>query len=207
MSVKYTNIETIDNTWDFMKICIFGSGSNNINEKYLNEGFILGENIVKRGHSLVFGGGSNGMMGAVAKGAHCLDGDILAIIPQWMIEFEDLFNESGRVIYTDSMDERKKLFEENSDAYIITPGGIGTLDEFFEVMALKKLNITNNAIVILNIDNFFNPLLSLIEFMVDENVIPEDNLKIFHVVDNIDEALDYIEDYDAEHAEKYETHV
>ncbi|MBE6488529.1 MAG: TIGR00730 family Rossman fold protein [Methanosphaera stadtmanae] len=190
-----------------MKICIFGSGSNNINQKYLDDGFNLGRAIAKRGHSLVFGGGSNGMMGAVAKGAHSLDGNILSIIPEWMTEFEDLFNQSGRVLYTDSMDERKRLFVENSDAYIITPGGIGTLDEFFEVLTLKKLNVTNCAIVILNIDDFFNPLLAMIEFMVDENVIPEDNLKIFHTVDRIDDALDYIEGYDVECIERYEKHV
>ena len=120
-----------------MKICLYGAGSNNIKSKYLKESYKLGEEIAKRGHSLVFGGGSTGVMGAVSKGVLDNNGKVLGIAPEWMGEFEAICEDCDEFIYTKSMDERKNLFLEHSDAFIIGPGGIGTLDEFFEIIVLK----------------------------------------------------------------------
>ena len=119
-----------------MNICVYGAASSLIKESFIESGKELGRKMVERGHGLVFGGGSHGMMGAVAEGVFEKEGYILGVIPEF-------FNEAGteischncsEYIYTDTMRERKKYLEERSDAFIVTPGGIGTLDEFFEIL-------------------------------------------------------------------------
>ena len=121
---------------DNMKICLYGAGSTQIKSKYTDEAYRLGEEIAKRGHTLVFGGGSTGIMGAVSKGVLDNDGKVIGIAPEWMEEFEGMCSDCDEFIYTKSMDERKNLFVKHSDAFIIAPGGIGTLDEFFEIIVL-----------------------------------------------------------------------
>ncbi len=132
----------------YMKICFYGAASKEIKSEYTEEAYKLGEELVKRGHELVFGGGENGMMGAVSKGALDNDGSVLGIAPSWIDEFDTLENNCTSFIYTETMDERKNFFLMNSDAFIIAPGGIGTLDEFFEAITLKALNQHDKKIVI-----------------------------------------------------------
>ena len=109
--------------------------------------------MAEKGHMLVFGGGDTGMMGACARGVHDNNGKSLGIAPEWINNFEPLCENCSEFIYVNTMDERKKKFEENSDAFIISPGGIGTLDEFFEIITLKKLKQINQEIIIFNIRN------------------------------------------------------
>ena len=186
-----------------MKICLFGSGSNNIDEKYLKSGYNLGEMIAKNNHDLVFGGGKKGMMGQVARGAHESGASVCAIIPDWMVEFEEVYDECDQIIYTKSMDERKRLFIENSDAFIVTAGGLGTLDELFEVVTLKKLRIHNKPIVILNEYNFYDKLIELLDAMVYEKTIPSDNRSMYKVAYSIDEIFGYLDSYDFDNEDKY----
>ena len=121
-----------------MKICLYGSGSRKTEEIYIAETYRLGAEMAKRGHTLVFGGGDTGMMGACARGVHDAGGKSIGIAPEWIGRFEPLCEECSEFIYVDTMDERKKKFLENSDAFIISPGGIGTLDEFFEVIPSRN---------------------------------------------------------------------
>ena len=186
-----------------MKICLFGSGSNEVDEKYLKLGYSLGQMIAENDHCLVFGGGADGMMGSVARGVADNDGFIQAIIPEWMTDFERLFDGCDNIIYTRSMDERKLKFIEKSDAFIVVAGGIGTLDELFEAVTLKKLRLHNKPIIILNTYNFYDRLLLRIDGMVDEKTIPEDNRGIFRVVYTIDEIFEYLDEYDFENDEEY----
>ena len=177
-----------------MKICLYGAGSNNIKSKYLKESYKLGEEIAKRGHSLVFGGGSTGVMGAVSKGVLDNNGKVLGIAPEWMGEFEAICEDCDEFIYTKSMDERKNLFLENSDAFIIGPGGIGTLDEFFEIIVLKKLKRHNKKIIIFNIFDFYDPMLEMIDFMIDEGVIRSKRDKnIFKIADSVEKVFKILE--------------
>ena len=93
-----------------MKICFYGAASKEIKSEYTEEAYKLGEELVKRGHELVFGGGENGMMGAVSKGALDNDGSVLGIAPSWIDEFDTLENNCTSFIYTETMDERKNFF-------------------------------------------------------------------------------------------------
>lgn len=177
-----------------MKICLYGAGSTQIKSKYIDEAYKLGEEIAKRGHSLVFGGGSTGIMGAVSKGVIDNNGKVLGIAPEWMSEFEGMSNECNEFIHTKSMDERKRLFLKNSDAFIIAPGGIGTLDEFFEIIVLKKLRRHDKPIIIYNMFKYYDPMLEMIDFMIEEGVMKSEIDKTtFKIADSIDKVFKLLE--------------
>lgn len=175
-----------------MNICLFGAGSKDIDKKYLDVGYQLGKGIAINKHTLVFGGGNDGMMGSVARGCHDNGGFIIGIIPEWMIEFEELYEKCDEVIYTKSMDDRKLNFVEHSDLFIISPGGIGTLDEFFEVLTLKKVKKHDKKIIILNVDHFFDKLLDLLNDMVDKGFVNKTDMEMIIVTSNVDETMNYL---------------
>ena len=181
-----------------MKIAVYGAASSLIDESYKEAGRELGRKMAERGESLVFGGGANGMMGSVAQGIYEKGGYILGVVPEFFKEAnaEISFKNCSDYIYTDTMRERKLQMEENCDAFIISPGGIGTFDEFFEILTLKQLGRHNKAIAIYNINGFFDKLASALYRMVEEKFITEDCVELCNVFTDADEMLDYIEKYD-----------
>lgn len=174
-----------------MNICLYGSGSRKIDEIYTDEAYLLGCELAKKGHTLVFGGGDTGMMGACAKGAHDNDGKTIGIAPEWIGNFEPLCEKCSDFIYVDSMDERKNKFLENSDAFIITPGGIGTLDEFFEIITLRKLKQHNKEIIVFNINGFFDKMFEMIDDMGEKGFLYKQE-ELFKKANNLDEILEII---------------
>ncbi len=180
-----------------MKICVYGAASSEIADKYIMAGEELGREIAQRGHSLVFGGGKNGMMGAVARGVAEKDGEILGISPKFFEEnaAEIAFEGCTGFIHTETMRERKKLLDEKSDAFIITPGGIGTLDEFFEILTLKQLGRHNKAIVIFNVDGYFDNMLKMLAISIQQKFITASCVELFKITTNVSDTLDYLENY------------
>ena len=175
-----------------MNICFYGSGSRKIDSQYTDEAYNLGRAIALKGHCLVFGGGDTGMMGSCARGVHDNNGKSIGIAPEWMDNFEPLCKDCETFQYVKSMDERKNKFVENSDAYIIAPGGVGTLDEFFEIVTLKKLNLVDDEIIIFNIDGFFDKMLEMIDEMVQKGFLNKPD-KIYKTANSIDEIFKYLE--------------
>ena len=184
-----------------MKICVYGAASSLIDNSYIEAGKELGRKIVERGHGLVFGGGSHGMMGAVVDGVAEKSGYSLGIIPKFFQEAgsEISADNCTDYIYTETMRERKRELEENSNAFIVTPGGIGTLDEFFEILTLKQLGRHNKPIVIYNINGFFDELDVMMDKSIEKQFITNDCKELYSTFDNIDDMLNYLENYD----EKY----
>ncbi len=181
-----------------MNICVYGAASSLIDKSFVEAGEELGRKIAQRGMGLVFGGGRNGMMGAVARGVQEENGSILGISPSFFEESnaEISFQYCTEVIHTETMRERKRLLDEKSDAFIITPGGIGTFDEFFEILTLKQLGRHNKAICIYNINNYFDSVLNMMQVGVDQNFITNDCRCLYEVYNDVDTMLDYIEKYD-----------
>ena len=176
-----------------MNICLYGSGSRKIDKVYTDEAYRLGCEIAKKGHKLVFGGGDTGMMGACARGVHDNGGESLGIAPEWINDFEPLCENCSEFIYVNTMDERKKKFEENSDAFIISPGGIGTLDEFFEIVTLKKLRQTDCEIIIFNIEGFYDKMIEMIDEMGEKGFLYKQE-EIFKTTNSIDEIFEYLDE-------------
>lgn len=176
---------------DFMRICLYGSGSRKIDEIYTDNAYRLGCRIAELNHTLVFGGGDTGMMGACAKGVHENGGKTLGIAPEWIGNFEPLCETCSEFIYVDSMDERKNEFVNNSDAFIISPGGIGTLDEFFEIITLKKLKRHDKKIIVFNIAHFFDKMIEMIDEMGEKGFLYKQE-ELFKVCNSIDEIFEYL---------------
>lgn len=181
-----------------MKICVYGAASSLIDEEFIKAGEDLGRKMAERGHGLVFGGGRSGMMGAPARGLYEKGGYILGIAPQFFEENnpEVSFENCTEFIKTETMRDRKRLLDEMSEAFIVSPGGIGTFDEFFEILTLKQLGQHNKAIVILNINGYFDDMLKMMKHAIDKKFITKDCVELYKVVSTVDEALDYIEAYD-----------
>ena len=177
---------------DNMNICLYGSGSREIDKIYTDEAYKLGSLMAQKGHTLIFGGGDTGMMGACAKGVHDNDGESIGIAPEWISNFEPLCEKCSEFIYVDSMDERKRNFVSYSDAFIISPGGIGTLDEFFEIITLKKLKKIDDEIIVFNIDHFYDKMLEMIDEMGEKGFLYKQD-EIFKVATSIDEIFEYLE--------------
>ena len=175
-----------------MNICVYGSASDEINSLFLTGGEELGEEMARRGHSLVFGGGARGMMGAVARGAHRMGGRIVGVAPGF---FPDgaLFPHCTTFHKTETMRERKGMMEELSSAFIVTPGGIGTLEEFFEIYTLRHLGRTDKPIALYNVGGVFDPLLALLRGLCDEGFLPREDLSLLLVAETVGELLDLLE--------------
>ena len=180
-----------------MKICVYGAASSEIANYFIETGEELGRRMVDRGHSLVFGGGKNGMMGAVARGVSQKKGEIIGIAPSFFRDsgVEISFLSCSQFINTETMRERKRLLDETSDAFIITPGGIGTFDEFFEILTLKQLGRHNKAITILNTDKYYDNMLKMLDVSIEKKFIPAECKDLFFVSNSIEGILDYIEAY------------
>ena len=183
-----------------MRICVFGAASSKIDDIYKEKTEMVGKMIVERGHSLVFGGGGSGLMGAVAKGVHNANGHILGVMPKFFEDenIEEVFPHCDTLIEPDTMRERKQIMDDNADAFLIVPGGIGTLEEFFEILTSKQLCRHNKPIAIYNINGFYNDLYTLFKSAIDKKFINKDCCKLLCVSENIEDLFVYMETPPAE---------
>ena len=170
-------------------VCLYGGASDNISDAHKNAVEELCGNLAKQGFSLVYGAGATGCMGAAARGFRENNGYIMGVTPRFMGEFESIFD-CDNTIVVDTMAERKTLMEKHADLYLIAPGGIGTMDEFFQIVTLKYLGRIATPIVVLNLDGFYDSLLALMESLVAQKAAGEQILTLFDVVTDIyDEKL------------------
>ena len=178
-----------------MRICVYGAASPTIDPEYIRQTEILGEEMAKRGQSLVFGGGANGLKGAAARGLKKGGGSNLGVKPKFFENetIEAIYDKCDELLTPDTMRERKQLMEDNADAFIITPGGIGTYEEFFEILTLKQLCRHNKPIAIFNIMGYYDGLNEVMNQAMQKNFIRENCSTLFRITDNLDELLEYIE--------------
>ena len=122
-----------------MNICVFGAARDEIGRDWFTLGEALGEELARRGHTMIFGGGAHGMMGAAARGAARLGGGIVSVVPWFFNEPGLLWGDNAELIRMDTMAERKTIMIERADAFLALPGGLGTFDELFEVLTMRNL--------------------------------------------------------------------
>lgn len=180
-----------------MKICVFGAASAHIDKIYIETVEKLGLEMAKHGHSLVFGAGATGLMGAVARGVKRGGGYIHGVVPSFFKdhEVEQLFEDCDKMTLTETMRERKAIMEDDADAFIITPGGVGTFEELFEVVTLKQLNRHDKAIVFLDIDGYYKNLQAFMETACERKFITKSCLGLYEIKTDVDGVLDYLENY------------
>ncbi len=178
-----------------MNICVYGAASERIDNNYIINGEKLGNIIAKRGHKLVYGAGALGMMGAVSRGVQEQGGYILGVVPEFFTNEEVLNMNCTKFIRTKTMRERKQIMEDNADAFIVVPGGIGTFEEFFEILTLKQLGRHNKPIVIYNINGFYDTMISMLDEAIKGNFINEECKDMYPSFADAEEVINYIENY------------
>ncbi len=176
-----------------MNICVYGASSRKLDDRFINHGEALGAALAKRGYTVIFGGGAHGMMGAVSRGAHEAGGKVVSVAPTFFNVDGVLYEFCDEYIYTETMRERKQMMEELSDAFIVSPGGIGTFEEFFEILTLRQLQRLKKPIAILNTDGYYDAMMQFLQNAIDNRFLSAENLNLFFVSDSIDEIIDYIE--------------
>lgn len=152
-------------------VCVYCGSSNDADPSYIAAAFAIGESFAKAGLKLVYGGGGVGLMGATARGAHAAGGAVLGIIPTFLRGREQPFDDVETVI-VDTMHERKMMMFERSDAFVVLPGGIGTLEEIVELLSWRRLDLHQKPIVFHNPGGFWNPLFDLIRHTIDRGLTP-----------------------------------
>ena len=181
-----------------MNICVYCSSSNAVADIYFDTAKKLGNLIGENGHSLVYGGANVGLMEQVAISVKEFNGKITGIIPQKIHDKQLSSDHPDELIITPTMDERKALMRDMSDAFIALPGGFGTLEEILEVITLKQLDYHRKPIVFINVNGFFYDLFAQFEKSYSENFAKENYRKLFASVNTSAEAMNYIIKYQYE---------
>jgi uncharacterized protein (TIGR00730 family) len=161
------------NTHNIKKVCVFCASSSKTPQKYLDDAAALGRILAENEISVVYGGGAVGLMGALADAVLLQQGQITGVIPKFMVNLEWAHPGVKHMEIVNTMHERKNRMIAGTDAVIALPGGSGTLEELLEVITLKRLTLYTKPIVIINLADFYNPLFSLFERAIDENLMDE----------------------------------
>ena len=168
--------------------CVFCGSADEADPEFLRAAGVLGKALADAGIKLVYGGGGVGLMGAVARGAHNAGGDVLGIIPTFLVGKERALEMVEHII-VDNMHERKMLMFQRSDSFVILPGGIGTLEEVVELLSWRRLDLHAKPVVFYNPRGFWEPLFKLFQHTVDEKLTPPEFMSAWVSVESVDEVV------------------
>lgn len=174
-------------------ICVFCASSRRLDPAWLALAEQTGRELARRGHTLVSGGGRVGMMGAVAEGARAGGAYTLGVMPQALVDLEIADTRSDELVVTDGMAGRKTMMIEKADAFLTLPGGLGTLDELFEVWTTATLALHRKPIVLVDADGFYRGLVDWLAGLTDTAFARPEALELLVVVDSVPAAFDAVE--------------
>lgn len=177
-----------------MNLTVFSSSSDAVDPAFFDVASDLGRTIAARGDTLVYGGTKVGLMGAVARAAFDNGGKVIGVIPRYIVERGIDFADCDLHVTRD-LRERKAKMEQLADAFIVLPGGFGTLEELLEIMTLKQLQQHQKAIVILNANGFFDPLHALFDHVYEQRFARETSRALYHFAPTVHEAFAYLDSY------------
>lgn len=175
-----------------MRICVYCASSQQADPDYRQAAHALGERIAEAGHTLVFGGGAVGSMGALADGALSRGGEVIGVMPHFMAELEWAHRGLSRLELVEDMRERKHQLLTGSDAVVALPGGCGTLEELFEAITLKRLGIYIKPIVLLDTHGFYQPLARFMEQVIGEHFMNPEHASMWRLVAKPEHVLEAI---------------
>lgn len=163
-------------------ICVYCASSRQCDPEYHEAARRLGGTLAENGYGVVYGGGGDGSMGALADGALARGGRVVGVLPRFMVDLEWGHRGLSELLLVDDMRQRKQLMLERSQGVVALPGGCGTLDELFDTMTLKRLGLYVHPIVIVNTRGFFDPLVELLSRAVSERFMDERHHAMWQVV-------------------------
>lgn len=174
---------------EIRSVCVYcgssGRGPESHHEAARRLGTILAENGIK----LVFGGGHIGLMGVAADAALAAGGEVIGIIPDFLQDLELGHNGCTELIITDSMHSRKQKMAELADGFAILPGGLGTLDEAFEIITWKQLRLHDKPIAVVDVDGYWTPLRAMVDQLIAQRYMRPEQQDLFRMVESVDAVL------------------
>ncbi len=174
-------------------ICVFCGSSPGHNPSHGKAARELGRLIGTHGFSLVFGGGNVGLMGETARAVSANGGTVIGVLPSFLRHLEPPLKETEELIITPDMQQRKARMLDLSDAFVALPGGLGTLDEIFEVLSTAHLAVHSKPIALLNVDGHFDPLLKVLDRVIEDGFAPAAIDRHYRVTKTPDETIAYLE--------------
>lgn len=184
------------------KICVFCGSSYGNNKLYVEAANELGKVIAQAGMGLVYGGAKVGLMGEVASAALKEGGEVFGVIPKQLVDKEVAHDGLTKLHIVGSMHERKALMADLSDGFITMPGGFGTLEEVFEVVAWGQLNFHNKPVGLLNVSGYYNNLIKFLDHTVEENFIKPEHREMILVDENPKQLLEKLSTYSPPNIDK-----
>ena len=174
-------------------ICVYCASSTRIDPSYVELAEQVGVELARRGHSLVSGGGQLSMMGAVARGARSVGARTVGVIPTGLLAKEVGDQDADELLVVDDMRTRKGLMDAKSDAFLALPGGLGTLEELFEVWVARSLGMHAKPVVALDVDGLYAPLRAQVDLLAERGFVRRPALSALQWATNVPEALDLVE--------------
>lgn len=169
--------------------CVYCGTGHSVSQIYKDTAARLGTVMAESKVRLVYGGGRVGLMGIVSQACFGAGGEVVGIIPEHIQDKEVMNDDVTELFIVDSMHTRKKMMVDKSEGFIVLPGGFGTLDETFEILTWKYLGLHDKPIVLLNVDGFYDPLLKMVDHMVDSGFTPFWHRSLYQVVDTPEDAI------------------
>jgi cytokinin riboside 5'-monophosphate phosphoribohydrolase len=182
-----------------MNICVYCSSSDAVASVYFEAARALGTHLAERGDTLIYGGASVGLMGAIARAVKDGDGHVVGVMPKALQALEITFEDADESILTHDMRERKAVMEARADAFVMLPGGFGTLEEIAEILTLRQLGLHDKPIIIFNVAGFYDPLVALFEHFYHERFARRWQA-MYHVADSVEALFEHLDHYASEGA-------
>ena len=184
-------------------ICVFCASSLGNHPVYAETAFELGEILAENGIELIYGGAQVGLMGKVADGALSKNGKVTGIIPGFLQTKEIAHHSLNELITVQTMHERKALMHDRSDAFIALPGGFGTMEELFEILTWAQLSLHQKPIGVLNINGYYDPLIQLVDKMIEEELLRNEYKGMLLISDSIEDLLSQMNLYEVPAVKKW----
>lgn len=173
-------------------VCIYGAASDEIDPVYPEAVEQLARMLARRGFSLIYGGGGTGLMGAAARGFHAEGAHITGVVSVSVERYENTFDAMER-LRCEGLAMRKEIMEEHADAFVVLPGGVGTVDELFNVLARIAVLELDKPVALFNVSGFYNTLLTFMQELVDKGFMSKERLEALAVFDNPDDLVSFLE--------------
>lgn len=177
-----------------MYICVYGAASNSIDRSFIDKSHQFGKILAERGHCMVFGGGTNGIMGALARGVYSAKGKIIGVSPKFFDRDGILFDKCNELILTEDMRSRKATMENYADAFAVMPGGVGTFEEMFEMFSAKQLKQHNKKIALYNINGYYDRISELVDYCIKTGFMESECRDMIALFDDPYDLFDYLEE-------------
>ena len=177
------------------RICVFSSSSNAVAPAFFAVAAELGAWIGRRGDTLVYGGATVGLMGAVARAVHTHGGRVVGVIPEIFHAKGLAYEDADELLVVKDLRARKAAMEERADVFIALPGGFGTLEEMLEILTLKQIHTHSKPLIFLNPNGFYQPLLDLFERIYAERFARPESRELYFVAPDVASAFSYLDAY------------